>query len=336
MSFWKDFPGPSWSDCFWSTFSCSTIPFAHPIRRTKLPKPPSGSYQIVLAKPHEASEISDFLQLHFQITPLATCKLPPERLLLGIQTNWIVLLAKQNGILVGVIISRPLGTLTFHFQHNKSKKQSTFSSCDSIDFFCIEPNHRKSGLGSLLLRYIDHLACEYNRPIHFFQKELTPLTKCPPLWCGTYIVREVFHSSSNHTIQQFSRPHSQMSSNSSLFRITVSQKEKSLDTLEYSYNCGNFVLFLAITNSYHTFRNQPVGEVLYYRVSTEDNSDIARKSIAAALEEILESSSFSYILMDESFPHLKQMSWKKDAPYYIYCYNVNPRKFFSVHPEFWY
>ena len=59
-----------------------------------------------------------------------------------------------------------------------------------------------------------------------------------------------------------------------------------------------------------------------------------KKNIAAAIEEVIETSGYHYILMDETIPHQEIRGWKQDSQYYIYCYNMNPRVFFTCRPEF--
>ena len=292
---------------------------------------------MVQAKPVDAEEIAAFLSENFRITEKATCTLPLERLRKGLSTNWIVVYAKKNGSIVGTIASRSLGTTQFHMISEKEQKMSKYPKTGYIDFFCVHPDFRKSGLGTLLLKHIDYYTNEIGRSIHFFQKEITPLLHVPPIWMGTYIVREVNHIGQNPhvTSGHFTKKLQRLRND---FELVFYTNEQSEDTKLYTYNCGDFKLYLAITNTYHTYNNSWLGEVLFYRVEVDGGGrdTIPRKNIAAAIEDVLETSEYRYILMDESIPHLKQMSWKKDAPYYLYAYNVNPRHFFTVKPEFWF
>ena len=336
MSFWKTSPGPHWSDAFWSMFSCSGIPIAQPIRRYKFPKPESSEYSYFLAKPTDAARIAEFLGKHFQITQKTVCTLPVDRLEQGIRTDWIVVCAVLNREIVGTIVSRFLGATIFQTNFETNKKHSKHSKTSYIDFFCVHPDHQKSGVGSLLLRCIDYYTNELGRSIHFFQKELMPLTHLPPLWHGQYIYREIMtQSTSDHRIKRSSFQ-KQGAKPSSDLSISFHIPDTSLDTKLYTLDCGNFTVSVAITNTYHTYMNGPVGELLYYRVFSEDNEKIKKKNIAAAIESILSDCSYRFILMDESIPHLKQMNWVRDSSYFIYCYNVNPRRFLSVRPEFWF
>lgn len=335
MSFWKESPGPHWSDWISSLFSCSGVSLAQPIRRNPLALTTyAESVTYSLAKSTEASTIVDFLSEHFKITQNAKCCLPVERLARGLQSDWIMVLAKNEGKIVGVVASRFLGSLMFQTLIESELKQSKYSSADYIDFFCIHPDYRKTGIGSDLLKSIDFYSSERGRPIHFFQKEIIPLSSIPPIWYGSYVVRQIILgnttnpriSLSQHQLKRKIQPE---------FTISFANPRASQDSRYYVNDCGNFKIHLAITNTYHIFQNAWLGEVLFYSVEDADE-EIPLKNIAAAIEEIIEIAGYQYILMDESIPHLKQFNWTRDASYFIYIYNSNPRKFFSVKPLLWF
>ena len=328
MSFWSQSPGPHWSDSIWL---CSTgAAFPQPIRRQKLEKPSVG--KCFQADETQAETIAEFLHEHFQITEKSKCCLTAERIVEGINNGWTVVLKLDSlNSIIGTIISRPLGTCIFHTGKGTTARGPPTAF---IDFFCVHPDYRKSGVGSELLLWVDYYTNQKGIFIHFFQKELSPLFSLPPLWQGKYIVREVATTSKNSHIQRVSIKgftHGFLPQ----FAITcVPTLKTNKDSQLFFYDCGNFKLYVATTNTYHQFGGSPIGEVLFYKV--ESNEVILEKNIAASIEEILDSSSYSYILMDKSIPHLKIYPWKDDAPYYYYCYNVNPRHFWKVRPYFWF
>ena len=336
MSFWNDCPGPHWSDWFWSAVSCSGIPLAQPIRRNmiELPIQQKKTVSYYLAKPNDSSAIVEFLSNNFRITEKSVCCLPVERLARGLQLDWIAVIAKEKDVIIGIVISRFLGSLVFQSVIDSEVKHSKFTSADYIDFFCVAPSYRKTGVGSELLKYIDYHSTQKGRPIHFFQKELSPLSTLPPLWYGNYIFREILqHGISNPRVETYSVQKKRSIQNT--FTISFINQKSSQDSKYYIYDNGNFKLHLAITNTYHMYQNSWLGEVLFYSVEESDDT-IQNKNIAAAIEEVIEAAGYKYILMDESIPHLKQFNWIRDAPYFLYAYNVNPRKFFSVKPELWF
>lgn len=333
MSFWKQSPGPHWSDAIGALLSCPGTPLAQPIRRDPGPEPISSVYTVLRATEKDAERIVDFLEAHFKVTEYTKCRLPVSRLVQAIKKDWFVLYVEKNGKIIGTVACRPLGQLIFRLRKDKEIKISKYSSAGYIDFFCVHPDHQKGGLGSLLLQTIDWTASTHGRPIQFFQKEITPLLKLPPIWKGTYITREIIERNQNQKIRV--SPFLKTSKQDGVFNICFHTQEPSFDTKYYTLDSGDYSVSLAITNLYHSFKGGSIGEVLFYTVDAQWKS-VARKNLAAMIEEILSCSGYRYILMDETVPHLKQMPWKKDAPYYLYAYNVNPRHFFNVRPAFWF
>ena len=334
MSFWAQSPGPHWSDCFWSYLLCSGIPHAYPIRKFHLPKPPSGFGEVFFASQDDALELSLFLQTYFRITRQSQCVLTEENLIQGFKRGWIVLFTRcKNGLISGTIASRPLGTCQFQMKRKGEFARSKCPNTGYIDFFCVRPDFQKSGVGSTLLHHIDYYTSKINRFIHFFQKELSPLPSLPPLWKGMYIVREISFQTQNPKITRVSSrvlpPQFHLP-----FSITFTHEQRAFlsDTIIFKYNTGFFTIYVAITDTFHKARSGGLlGEVLFYRI---EGGVPSRKAIAAALEEVLETAGYNYILMDNSIPHQDIRGWKYDSPYYMYCYNVNPRAFFSCRPEF--
>ncbi len=333
MSFWAQSPGPHWSDCFWSYLSCTGTPHAYPIRKLQLGKPKSKFGELHLASQEDALEICLFLQKYFKITQKSQCSLPQEKLIQEMERGWIfVLFRNQDGLICGTIASRPLGTCHFQMKRRGEFVRSKCPNVGYIDFFCVHPDFQKSGLGSDLLRWIDYYTSKQHRYIHLFQKEITPLYALPPLWKGTYIVREVPFRTTNPKIL----PVSIRSLPTQLhlpFSMTFLHDHKSFlpDTQILKYNCKTFTIFVAITDTFHRSNGGSIGEILFYRIEGQELP--TKKGIAAAIEEVIETAGYQYMLMDESIPHQDIRGWQQDAQYYMYCYNVNPRVFFTCHPE---
>lgn len=328
MSFWSQSPGPHWSDSFWSCFlGGAALP--HPIRRYKLDTPKAPLCH--LADETYAHQITDFLIEHFKITTKSTCCITSQRILEGLHNGWtIVVKLDSSKRILGTIISRPLGICTFH---NGGGKNVKVSNTGYIDFFCVHPDYRSSGIGSDLLFWIEFYTNQKAIFVHLFQKELTPLVGLPPLWQGMYIVREVIQNIQNNNIKKI-RIQSFNHGTLPNFSISLLPTIKTNDSQLFFYDCGNFKLYVAVTDTYHTFGGSPIGEVLFYKVESDDK--ISEKNIAASIEEVLDNSSYRYILMDKSIPHLHAYSWKDDAPYYYYMYNINPRHFWNIRPLLWF
>lgn len=336
MSFWQTSPGPTWSDWLWSTVSCDGSPHAFPIERIKR-QLPEVSHTIHKVYDYQLSELCLFLQEHFQITQKSVCSLTPEQLENGIEADWIVLVATDaEKKIIGCLMNWPLGAC--HFKQ-KAKLSINYNT-GFMNFFCVHPDYRKTGLGSELLHYMIAFLTQKGRFIHFFQKELSPLWTLPYVSHGRYIAREVqFSNPRNENIEEidaksYFKEHSPFPKKFSIF---FTPKKITGVTSLYKYDCGTYILYLAIAKTFHKHRNGgEIGEVLFFDYQTENPEVVTTKNIAAGIEEILEDTSYSYILMDETIPHQVIRGWKKDAPYYTYCYNVNPRHFSNVPVRFWF
>lgn len=337
MSFWQNSPGPTWSDSLWSFFVCDGFPHAFPIRREKLLFPRTR-HAICIAHENDAESICQFLKEHFQITKLSICTLDPQQLKEGISKGWEVACAlSEQKEIIGCIVYWPLGTCVF-------QQKEKFSSCANtgfMNFFCVHPDYRNNGLGSELLHFIVSYLSQKGKFVHFFQKEVSPLWMLPSIRSGRYIAREIqcLGVKNNDIVKWNPKLYfKEKKTYTKQFTISfVPQKISDITSL-YKYDCGTYILYLAISKTFHKHRqtNGEIGEVLFIDYESEDPELVTKKNVAAGVEEILEQCMFSYIVMDEQIPHQDIRGWKKDASYYTYVYNMNPRHFGSVPVHFWF
>ena len=336
MSFWKNSPGPTWSDWFWSNVTCEGIPHVFPIQRTKLPLPVSDN-TIRIVREQEIPELCEFLTEHFQVTQKSVCSLNTQDVQNGIDKGWVVVIAQDDAKkIIGCLMNWPLDIC--HFR--KKAKYSIHYNAGFMNFFCVHPEYRKSGLGSELLHYMIALLSQKGKFIHFFQKELSPLWMLPYVSHGRYIAREIQPSFPANdmieevNVKEYFKDHIEFSKR---FTILFQPKKITGVTTLYKYDCGTYVVYLAVAKIFHKHRNGgEIGEVLFFDYKTENPEVVTSKNIAAGIEEILEHTPYTYIIMDESIPYQEIRGWKKDAPYYTYCYNVNPRHFGNVPIKFWF
>lgn len=330
MSFWAESPGPHWSDWVESMISCSSTPFLLPLRR----QPLSYEYSHVRrAGKQDCVALATFLQQNFTVAEKSRCAITEEELKALMGGGTIFGIFMQGSVIIGSIASRPLGECMFQKKHGTKLRRSRTGNSGFIDFFCVRRDIRGSKYGSVLLRWIDAITSHEGRSIHFFQKELTPLLRLPPLWAGRYLVRErtsiespyvsridpdvarwpVYAGMALHSDLQIGfRPRAASASQTHLYRYKK-------DTVE---------VYLTLTDTFHegTSGEGRLGEVLSVWPPTAP---------AAAVEEILDSSRYSILLLDSTLPH-ERARWTQDSAYYIYAYNVNPRTFFTVRPWFWF
>ena len=245
----------------------------------------------------------------------------------------------ETGEILGCCASRPLGDCRIFERNGRKMRSSSIRNTGFIDFFCVVPSLQKSGLGSTLLRYIRHFTSVHGRLIHFFQKELTPLRSLPPLWCGQYIVRYVMKPGQNQSVEEVKVADNWLQKTvieeeHQPFTIASFTNQISGDTKLFKYTAEKYDFYLAITDTFSVEKGteRRMGEVLsYWSVGAP-----TKEESAFAIESILDCTGYKIILMDSTFLHEKAMGWKKDAAYYYYIYNLNPRRFFTVRPWFWF
>lgn len=341
MSFWRESPGPTWSDFFWSMVLCKGTTHAFPLVRGQVPCP-TGSYAHTLRQAHEreSEKIAAFLRDHFKITERSACVITGERIRRGLSAGWLVVYSMgEKGEIMGCCISRPLGECRLFQRNGKKMRSSSTRNTGFIDFFCVIPSLQKSGLGSTMLRYIRYVTSLQGRLIHFFQKEVSPLRTLPPLWSGQYIVRYSLKAGENQSVEQVKVEDNWIQKNViqeqvQSVMIATYMNQPSGDTKLFKYTSENYTFFLAITDTFSVEKgtDRRMGEVLsYWSVGEASMNDTI-----VALETILDCTGYKILLMDSTFPHDKKKGWQVDAPYYYYIYNLNPRQFFTVRPWFWF
>jgi len=345
MSFWGQSPGPTWADFFWSMFICTGSVHAFPIDRIKL-KVPTGAFCHTLrqATERDSEKIAAFLQKHFKITERTVCTLSAERIRQGMSAGWVVIFSiGENGEILGCIVSRPLGECRFFERNGNKIRSSSVKNVGFIDFFCVVPSLQKSGLGTALLTYIRYRTSHLERYVHFFQKELTPLRTLPSIWSGRYIARSV-DTTTNSLVERIHAEHKEWPHYDAIklatanFAIGTRPEKFSQDTQLFKYSGNSFSFYVSITDTFSVEKGTThrMGEVLsWWSIANEGHRDASLDEYAQAMEIILNSSGYKILLMDSTFPHMKN-GWQIDAPYYYYIYNLNPRQFFSIRPWFWF
>lgn len=340
MSFWGQSPGPTWSDFFWSMILCKGTTHAFPLVRGQIPCP-TGAYSHTLrqASERESEKIAAFLREHFKITARSECVLTAERIRRGISAGWIIIYSMgDKGEILGCCASRPLGECRLFERNGKKMRSSSARNTGFIDFFCVVPSLQKSGLGSTMLRFIRHITSTHGRLIHFFQKEVTPLRTLPPLWSGQYSVRYVKKPGQNQSVEEVKIGDNWLQKKVieeqyTPFTIATYMNQNSGDTKLFKYTAEKYDFYLTITDTFSVEKgtDQRMGEVLsYWTVGTP-----TKEETMFAMETILDCTGYKILLIDSTFPHMKE-EWKLDAPYYYYIYNLNPRRFFTVRPWFWF
>ena len=349
MSFWKISPGPHWLSLFPSCKGRQIRTYPYIYRETPVNLPVSSPfYTVELCMSISYTALCIFLTENFRITQKSRCMLSEDQLEKGIRNGWIVLIAysKKTNLIVGCIISRPLGTLTHCSDFGKSWQLRSFQNTGFIDFFCVSELERKKGLGSHLLLCLDAYSSKKGRQIQFFQKEGLPLISLPPIWTGRYLSRQVKFKS-DKTIQIVQGKETKETKESwNLFKglrqttlsghwlgtLPVTRS----DTVLYKKEIEGGTVYAAITDTFHIHieRTNKIGELLWAWFEPTGRIE-NRLGLADAIEKIIDSSGYSVMLTDSSVP-VDSISWTADAPYSLYAYNFNPQQFFSLRPWFFF
>jgi len=343
MSFWAESPGPHWSDSFWSFLSATGSSITTPLRNGSRTQPIGRhSTKISRATKEDCEELADFLRKHFTITQKAVCRIDSATLESCLESGWICMIARDaSATLIGSVVSRSLGTGHVQQKEGRLNHVSELGNSGFIDFLCVHPTYQKKGLASDLLKWIDYETGKENRHIHFFQKELTPLLKVPPLYAGQYIARKVIVSQPSETVTEITdftndwAPYRRMKEIHAPLLIVTRPDKLADHTKLYCYNTRGCKIYLVITDTFHRVSRtgERMGEVLFYWADIAETPD---SIIANAIEVMIDSAGYEIVLMDSRVPHIPKWGWKADSPYYLYTYNMNPRRFFSVKPWFWF
>lgn len=174
MSFWKHSPGPTWFDYFTETF----IKRPPSIIRKGLPEfqempDKLKAFTFSKMKAQNYEEYKDFLKRHFKTSAYSYFLLPAW------SPEWIGIEARKDGKLIGTIVSK--------------KTELGFENSGIIDFFCVDSQYSKRGVGSRLLYEIDLETSLQKRFTHIFMKEKTPILLLPALISGQWTWRKTVH-----------------------------------------------------------------------------------------------------------------------------------------------
>ena len=298
MSFWKQSPGPHWSHFAEGLVALEGRPY---VLRKELPLQPTFAYDLVAVE--DCDEIAQLLKAHYQTYPGSRVSLTADQIKECLDEGWIGIMIRG----LGVVFSRPLGTLAFG--ETIMREQAGL-----VDFFCVTTQFRQKGMGSRLLTALFYETSKAGRHVHLFQKEGFPLMGLPPLWTSVYCWRSSDHVH-HPRVKRIEPGRVQLPLGSPCWNTTAVVKHT--DVYEYD---GTYV---GITDIFHTSvpSGGSIGEVSW----------ISGKRSGAALEAIVDSCTYDILLMDFALPH-DEGRWKKDARYTYYIFNAQPMRFLDVQP----
>jgi GNAT superfamily N-acetyltransferase len=278
-----------------------------------------------------AEAIKTLLYDDYQTFPRSRISLSHERIHRGFQQDgWIGCGVFEGSALVGCCISRKLGILRIHLDE--------FTNCGLVDFFCVKQSWRSKGIASFLLQELVYLTAKLGRLIHIFQKEGIPLSPMPPMWQSSYLWRqkESPTGGKEYIRSQGIAPHHLVPyfehTSNIPYQNTVVNIPSYLtgDSELFAFHYKGFTVFLCLTDTFHLSvpEGWRIGELSWIvPVGT-----VPLEIQEAAVETLVDSCTYEIILLDQTIPHRKTKSWKKDSPYGYYLFNYNPGTFFKMKP----
>lgn len=335
MSFWSVSPGPTWTDVLKGFFQQTTPHLCKEslLSNTRPIKEPNG-VRLVRCSKVDAEEISTLLKEHYQTFPRSRIFLPAQRIREGfLYDGWLACgVRAKNGRLVGICISRPLGSMrigSFPIQET-----------GLVDFFCVATEWRKKGIATFLLQELVQYTAEQCRNVHIFTKEGFPLLSLPPIWLSQYILREkeVVQSEKKGLLTRLDIGIRNMEKFEDIFKqlplVPTIQNQpvwNSGDSEIFLYKEGDYSVFICITDTFH--RSVPeawrIGEILWVSADSDTPLEIQQNGV----EALVDSSRYDVVLMDIAWPHSSDRNWKKDTIYGWYLFNCYPGTFFHLKPS---
>lgn len=278
----------------------------------KKSKKPVGT-QVTLLDTTHANEIHFFLQKHFITYQKTRLCLTEERIKVGFESGWIGVGLFFNTSLIGLLISKPLGTMKI----GAFQVQNT----GLVDYFCVHSDWRKKGIGSCLLEELLHFTAQKRRVVHLFLKEGLPLYHMPSIYQSHYIWRNRDESQQiNLTIDEDTIKSAEVP-----YEGTLVTNHRSEDCMLYCVS--GFVICVYDLHCRSVPEGLRMGEILWIKGAGPASSDLRLQGPAdlkaSIIEKVVDSLSFEIILMDCEIPH-KSKTWKKDAMFNWYVFNCDP------------
>lgn len=313
-SFWKQSPGPHWSDYMKSLWT----PVQHPsLFQASFPKPSFGKYEIL-----DISNTTEIIQLYthnYSMFPKSRVCLTEELLETFLLHNGTIIIGIRQGVLlVGCIFLRHLGSLLSGSNTLSSEPQAVL-----IDFFCVHRDHRKLGIGTKLLQATVYEGSQRGIQVYLFMKEGLPHLHCPPLRTSTYIWRPRTKPPPVN-LNRFLRKSTQLPKGAELWNSPRFSHHATV------YECNAFKLpvYVAVTDMFHRSDagGMSMGEIVWIWYDTSKGS-LEEQQLQRVIETVVDSCSFDLLFMDVSLPHDKSL-WTTDVTYSWYAFNFHPKRFF--------
>lgn len=305
IHFWEHAPSIGWVSYLWrKIMGQPTNPVILPVNPIMLPV--SMDTDILPMKPENATEYADFLEKYFythSIIP-TTLKLPHAHLEKNLTIkNWIGV-EKRDPIthaLIGIVISKGAGVLGRE-------------SCGFVDYLCVHPTYRKTGIASQLLRslYTSCVSTDY-RYVQFFVKE-GGFSLLPSLSTETIIAKKpCVNEHYSVEIKKMDRE-SWLSSKKKMdpTAIILQNYRQDVESELYVATYGASVVVFKPNYEFEYGQLQGSASIIDWHGNAEDN------------EIIVNNISYDYVYASSKFPHVASIFWKTVGQQSTYAFHLDP------------
>jgi GNAT superfamily N-acetyltransferase len=277
-----------------------------------------SKYKITNCLPSASTEYSLFLKKYFSKSSEWILQLPPDLIANGIRLfKWVAVEARTNdGELIGVIFSIP-----FDEFYAPGFQSSPLKNLGLVDYFCVHPSWRRSGVGTGLLHKLFATTKLFGRKAHVFASEgsiFTLFHKVPPFVKNSYIWRERETASPppppKININKFEKLPYKIPNNSKIFVGTNTKTAETTDIIILT-SPTDPTAYVLVKPTYELKNNKPVGEIITWWENHPGICDIMLDSLKI----------FDIYVAPSNFQHTKK--WNKGATFAYYAFHFNPAQF---------
>ena len=280
----------------------------------------SSRIKLATGFPSASTEYSVFLEKYFSKSSDWILQLPPDLIENGIRLlKWVSVEARTNdGQLIGVIFSIP-----FDEFYAPGFQGSPLRNLGLVDYFCVHPSWRRSGVGTALLHKLFATTKLFGRKAHIFASEgsiFTLFHKIPPFVKNSYIWRERLTETASLpsiSISRFEELPYKIPDNSKIFVGTNTKTVGTTDIIVLTAPIAPTapIAYVLVKPTYELKNNKPVGEVITWWENQIGLCDIMLDSLKV----------FDIYVAPSHFQQTKK--WNKGATFAYYAFHFNPSQF---------
>lgn len=319
--FWSDAPACGWATYLWRTVAGRvSAPTVLPPSQALSPYADAVHPRLQLdgIMSEDAEEYSRFIEEHFySVDSVGTLPIKmrlPKTLLeqrLG-DGSWIGVSARtHNRRLVGCVFSKYAG---FYERYEAG----------IVDYLCVAPTHRKTGVADALLRslYVECMRRTQQRAVQFFRKEgaFKPL---PPIWHDLYYGRPILRGLNSYSVEHgvFDRKlWTDYVNHKPAEDILLHDHRNIPSEIRYAFYGAVYVLYKP---TYEYGPGEEAGRAILVDWWSLD-SHIPLKELEESVLIIMDSLPYNYVYAPSVFPTVKTGYWRVEGTIGMYVFHLDP------------